>query len=48
MQGGPAKTGRKGDPMTKRIRFTASKAPAAAAAFQALTAAYGQADGRRA
>ena len=33
--------------MTK-IRFTASKAPAAVAAFQALTAAYGQADARRA
>jgi NAD+ kinase len=29
-----------------RIRFTASKAPAAVEAFQALTAAYGQADSR--
>ena len=34
--------------MERRIRFTASKAPAAVAAFQALTAAYGQADARRA
>jgi NAD+ kinase len=32
----------------QRIRFTASKAPAAAEAFQALTEAYGQADGRSA
>ena len=32
----------------ERIRFTASKAPAAVAAFAALTAAYGQADARRA
>ncbi|MFN5996836.1 MAG: NAD kinase [Paracoccaceae bacterium] len=32
----------------QRIRFTASKAPAAVAAFQALTAAYGQADPRTA
>ena len=31
-----------------RIRFTASKAPAAAEAFAALTAAYGQADARSA
>jgi NAD+ kinase len=31
-----------------RIRFTASKAPAAVAAHQALTAAYGQADARNA
>ena len=30
----------------QRIRFTASKAPAAVAAFRALTAAYGQADSR--
>ncbi len=32
----------------QRIRFTASKAPAAVAAFAALTAAYGQADSRTA
>lgn len=32
----------------QRIRFTASKAPAAAAAFSALTAAYGQTDSRTA
>ena len=32
----------------QRIRFTASKAPAAMAAFATLTAAYGQADGRTA
>ena len=32
----------------QRIRFTASKAPAAAAAYAALTAAYGQADARSA
>ena len=31
----------------QRIRFTASKAPAAVAAYAALTAAYGQADSRR-
>ena len=30
----------------QRIRFTASKAPAAVAAFRALTAAYGQAESR--
>lgn len=32
----------------QRIRFTASKAPAAVAAYAALTAAYGQADSRSA
>jgi NAD+ kinase len=34
--------------MAKRIRFTASRAPAAVEAFQALTAAYGQAEARAA
>ena len=32
----------------QRIRFTASRAPAAVAAFELLTAAYGQADVRSA
>jgi NAD+ kinase len=48
----PSKTGQWGQPAPGvsgvRIRFTASRAPAATAALSALTARYGQADLRRA